>query len=53
MMLLGPPDGYRIGECTGWVFGGIGGQMDAQRCQNQGCWLMHMEPPGLKDEICC
>ena len=40
MMSLGPPDGSGVRECVGWVFDGLGRRMDAQRCQNQGFWLM-------------
>ena len=29
------------------------GRQRAQRCQNQGCWLILTETPVLKDEICC
>ena len=31
-MSLGPPDGFGVRECVGWVFGGIGRRLDAQRC---------------------
>ena len=43
----------RGGKCVYWVMGGIGGCQDAQRFQNQGFWLMRMEIPALKDNICC
>ena len=33
--------------------GRLGERLDAQMCQNQGCWLMRKETPALKDEICC
>ena len=43
----------RLGECSDWVPGGLSGLQDAQRCQNQGCWLIRTKTPVLKDEICC
>ena len=50
-MSPGPPDGSGVGECVGWVFGGIGGRQGAQRYRNQGCWLMYTETPALKDDL--
>ena len=36
-----------------WVCDGLIGRQHAQRCRNQGCWLILTETPELKDEICC
>ena len=50
---LGQMYGSGVRECVDWVLGGLGGQQDAQRCKNQGCWLIRTETPALKDMICC
>ena len=44
---------YDFMECVDWVLGGLGGRKGAQWCLKHGCWLMHMEMPALKGEICC
>ena len=45
--------GPGLGNVWAGCFGGLGGRQGAQRCQNQGCWLMCTETPVLKDEIYC
>ena len=52
-IFIGPPEGSGVRECTGWVFGGLGGRPDSQRCRNQGYWLMRTDTPALEDEIFC
>ena len=41
------------GNVQAGCFGGLGERQGAQRCQNQGCWLMCTKTPAPKDDICC
>ena len=31
-MSLGQTNRHKVGECVDWIFGGLGGQQDDQRC---------------------